>query len=47
MSTERTSALGTASKSATWIGISLIILGVIALVAPQQSGMAIAVAVIG
>jgi uncharacterized membrane protein HdeD (DUF308 family) len=33
------------AKSATWIGVGLIVLGVLALVVPQQSGMAIAVGV--
>jgi uncharacterized membrane protein HdeD (DUF308 family) len=38
-------ATGTVTKSATWIGVGLIILGVLALAVPQQSGMAIAIGV--
>ena len=36
---------GTVTKSATWIGVGLIVLGILALVVPQQSGLAIAVGV--
>ena len=42
--TENT-ATGTVTKSATWIGVGLIVLGVLALAMPQQSGLAIAVGV--
>jgi uncharacterized membrane protein HdeD (DUF308 family) len=38
-------AVGAVTKSATWIGVGLIILGVLALAVPQQSGLAIAVGV--
>lgn len=37
--------VGTVTKSATWIGVGLIVLGVLALALPQQSGLALAVGV--
>jgi uncharacterized membrane protein HdeD (DUF308 family) len=39
------SGVGSVTKSATWIGVGLIVLGVLALAVPQQSGLAIAVGV--
>jgi len=39
------SGVGSITKSATWIGVGLIILGALALAVPQQSGLAIAVGV--
>jgi uncharacterized membrane protein HdeD (DUF308 family) len=41
----RTTAMASATKSATWIGVGLIILGILALALPQQSGIAVAVGV--
>jgi len=41
----RTTAMASATKSATWIGVGLIILGILALALPQQSGVAVAVGV--
>ena len=35
------SGVGSITKSATWIGVGLIILGALALAVPQQSGLAI------
>ncbi len=45
MNEAEASGVGSITKSATWIGVGLIIIGVLALAVPQQSGMAIAVGV--
>ena len=45
MNDSKDTAIGTVTKSATWVGVALIVLGILALVVPQQSGLAIAVGV--